>query len=94
MREKYGTLKLAGMGFILLFLSCEKECLPPVACSLEPDAGLCKAYMPRYYYDSEEKKCKEFIWGGCGGTVPFETLEECQECLCIDGKGTGVEGEE
>jgi hypothetical protein len=44
-------------------------------CKLEPDPGLCKAYMPRYYYDDG---CKEFIWGGCGGVVPFETLEECQ----------------
>ncbi|MBA4146415.1 MAG: proteinase inhibitor I4 serpin, partial [Cytophaga sp.] len=30
-----------------------------------------------------EKKCKEFIWGGCGGVVPFETLEECKGgCQC------------
>jgi len=39
--------------------------------------------MPKYYYDEEEKKCKEFIWGGCDGVVPFETLEECEEqCDC------------
>jgi len=23
----------------------------------------------------------KFIWGGCGGVVPFETMEECNnEC--------------
>lgn len=47
-------------------------------CSLEPDPGMCKAAMPRYYYDKETKKCTQFVWGGCGGVVPFETLAECQ----------------
>jgi hypothetical protein len=49
-------------------------------CDLEPDGGLCNAAIPRYYFDKEEQKCKEFIWGGCDGTVPFETLEECRAC--------------
>ncbi|SVC52991.1 uncharacterized protein METZ01_LOCUS305845 [marine metagenome] len=35
------------------------------------------AAFPRYYYDQNEKKCMKFIWGGCGGVVPFETMEEC-----------------
>jgi hypothetical protein len=47
-------------------------------CTLEPDPGVCKAHMPRYYFNQTEGICKEFIWGGCGGNVPFETLEECQ----------------
>ena len=50
---------------------------PAANCSLKPDPGLCKAYMPRYFYDSSAKACKQFIWGGCGGTVPFEKLDEC-----------------
>ena len=49
-------------------------------CLLKPDAGNCEAYMPRYYYDNKSGKCKEFIWGGCQGTVPFETLKECKTC--------------
>ncbi len=51
-------------------------------CELEPMAGNCYAYFPKYYFDKEENKCKEFIWGGCEGVVPFETLEECEECGC------------
>lgn len=47
-------------------------------CGLEPDPGMCKAYMPRYYFDKTSNICQEFIWGGCGGTVPFESLSECQ----------------
>lgn len=50
-------------------------------CTLEPDPGPCRAAMPRYYYDAESGTCKEFIWGGCHGTVPFETLEACQICI-------------
>lgn len=48
-------------------------------CQLKPDPGTCKAYMPRYYFDESEGSCKEFIWGGCEGMVPFETLESCIE---------------
>jgi hypothetical protein len=46
-------------------------------CSLEPDTGPCKAAMPKYYFDEEEQECKEFTWGGCEGTVPFDNLDEC-----------------
>ncbi|MGH1522471.1 MAG: DUF4377 domain-containing protein [Nitrosopumilus sp.] len=50
-------------------------------CGLEPDPGMCKAYMPRYYFDKTSSACQGFVWGGCGGTVPFESLSECQmEC--------------
>ncbi len=49
-------------------------------CDLEPDVGPCDAAFPRYYFDQETQECKEFIWGGCEGTVPFETMEECRIC--------------
>lgn len=51
-------------------------------CKLLPDPGECKAFFPRYYFDKEEGICKEFIWGGCNGVVPFNTLEECEACEC------------
>ena len=73
--------------YILLFACThEKECVKPDKCNLEPDAGLCKAAFRKYYFDKVEKKCKEFIWGGCGGVVPFDTLEECKECECQQSK--------
>jgi hypothetical protein len=49
-------------------------------CSLKPDRGPCKGNFIRYYYDPISKECKEFIWGGCGGVVPFETKAECEKC--------------
>ena len=54
-------------------------------CSLIPDPGPCKAAFKKYYYDQKEKKCKEFIYGGCNGVVPFQTLEDCKKkCSCDD----------
>ena len=53
------------------------------SCYLKHDPGPCRMAIKRYYYDSREKKCKEFIYGGCNGVVPFETLEACQKgCGC------------
>lgn len=48
-------------------------------CSLKPEKGPCKAICWKYFFDPESNKCKEFIWGGCDGVVPFETKEECVE---------------
>ena len=51
-------------------------------CLMEPDPGNCFAAIPKYYYDQQSNSCKEFIWGGCGGTIPFETMFECENCKC------------
>ncbi len=70
--------------FLLAQSSCRKDCNKSSNCDLEYDSGSCKAYFPKYYFDKDEGKCKEFIWGGCEGTVPFESLEECKDCECTD----------
>ena len=46
-------------------------------CYLEPDPGNCFAAIPAYYYNLDSHSCEMFTWGGCGGTVPFDTLEDC-----------------
>ena len=51
-------------------------------CGLEPKPGPCNASFTKYYFDNESKKCKKFIWGGCEGVVPFNSLEECELCGC------------
>ncbi|MFH6603545.1 BPTI/Kunitz domain-containing protein [Maribacter algicola] len=50
-------------------------------CGLAPQSGNCEAAIPKYYYDPQDGECKEFIWGGCDGVVPFHTLQDCRECL-------------
>jgi len=78
-------MRLAPLLLITLFFAitaCNKDCPTTGPCSLEPDPGICQAAIPRYYFDKQKQKCEEFIWGGCDGTVPFETLEECEKCTC------------
>ena len=67
--------------FIFL-ISCNKESNHQ-DCALLPEVGNCDGYFSKYYFDQTEQKCKVFIWGGCGGVVPFETLEDCnKKCPC------------
>tara|TARA_B100000401_G_scaffold87994_1_gene56034 strand:- start:894 stop:1148 length:255 start_codon:yes stop_codon:yes gene_type:complete len=75
---------LTAFTLLLLFTlsACKQDCGKNKNCALQPDTGNCKAIIIKYYFDQAEGKCKEFTWGGCGGTVPFETLEECAECSC------------
>jgi len=64
----------------LLMVNCNSDTVNINKCKLVPDRGTCDAIIIKYYYDQNEKKCKEFNWGGCGGTVPFDTMELCNEC--------------
>lgn len=81
-KMKISTLTIMIL-ILLTFSQCKKDCLKSDRCKLEPDAGNCFAIIPKYYYDKEDKKCKEFTWGGCGGLVPFDTMEECKkQCDC------------
>lgn len=50
-------------------------------CGLKPDPGPCKGLFERFYYDPGARTCKGFFWGGCGGVVPFETEDECRQCI-------------
>ncbi len=68
--------------FAVTTLACkEDDCFRPRRCNLEPQPDVCQAAIPRFYYDKEEKRCKEYSWGGCAD-FPFETLEECKQCEC------------
>ncbi len=92
---KKSLLLICGMGLFLVSCSSSKteeqagaepmteETKPnDKRCDLRPDAGDCNAAFPKFYFDQTEKKCKEFIWGGCDGAVPFNTIEECEKCGC------------
>ena len=70
--------------FVLFFSKCGEETQVNIAaCDLTPETGRCRAAIPKYYWDAEACACKEFIWGGCGGVVPFDSLEECEVCACL-----------
>ena len=50
-------------------------------CSLPAETGPCRAYIPRYFYNSTSMKCERFIYGGClGNANNFRSEEECEGC--------------
>ncbi|XP_060627761.2 eppin-like [Anolis sagrei] len=60
----------------------------PNRCRLPPVTGPCKARMPHFYHNWGNKRCEEFIYGGCRGNLNrFKTKEECQRAC----KGKGPE---
>lgn len=49
-------------------------------CQLPAETGNCANYVDRWYYDTLEKTCRQFYYGGCGGNRNnFETQQTCQE---------------
>lgn len=56
----------------------------PGDCTLKPESGKCRAAHTRYWFDADSQSCRAFIWGGCEGVVPFETLEQCQQTCPVD----------
>lgn len=59
----------------------------PLLCYSPKDEGLCSSSVPRYYYDSKTKSCKEFRYTGCGGNANnFVTETDCYN-VCRKGKG-------
>ena len=74
---------LAALAAALLLSACAtstpmSKAALPAACSEKPEAGMCRAAFTRYYHDEQKGECRSFIWGGCGGNVPFDTMESCQ----------------
>jgi uncharacterized protein YecT (DUF1311 family) len=48
-------------------------------CYMKPDPGTCEEFIMKYFYYPDSGNCSSFIWTGCGGVVPFETMAECRE---------------
>ena len=56
------------------------ECIVTVVCKLPSEAGRCQGDFPRFFYDMDMKKCRQFTYGGCRGNQNnFDTLQECQQ---------------
>jgi len=66
---------------ILFFFIIIPAALAQDNCTKVPDAGICRGSFVKYYFDNSSNTCKSFVWGGCGGTVPFDDLYSCKtEC--------------
>lgn len=62
---------------LALAAGCSHQPALPEACAQKPESGRCRASITRYYFDDRVGECRAFIWGGCDGVAPFETLEDC-----------------
>jgi hypothetical protein len=56
-----------------------------VSCLAKPDPGPCRAAKPAFYYDYPSDSCRQFLWGGCQGSVPFQSLDACLR-MCKGGR--------
>ena len=49
-------------------------------CTLPKVVGNCRATIRKFYFDTNTRRCTQFLYGGCGGNAnSFETQEECQQ---------------
>ncbi|CAH1797991.1 unnamed protein product, partial [Owenia fusiformis] len=67
---------------VLIPISGSEEESSNDICSQPKEIGRCRSYFPRWYFNTETKKCEEFGYGGCGANENnFDTIEACiQTC--------------
>ncbi|OQV22023.1 Papilin, partial [Hypsibius exemplaris] len=82
---------------------CELSCRPranvpvgpanesiPQICTLPAERGACRAFIPAFFHDIRDGKCKMFYFGGCqGNDNRFSSRQEC-EGVCSPG-GSGID---
>ncbi|XP_054477460.1 collagen alpha-6(VI) chain isoform X2 [Anoplopoma fimbria] len=53
------------------------------SCLLSQDQGGCQNYTMMWFFDSQQRECSRFWYGGCGGNENrFKTQDECEN-LCV-----------
>jgi len=57
-----------------------KECSPRSICNLPKKVGNCRAKIQKWYFDSKERKCKQFSYGGCDANKNnFDCKNDCMD---------------
>lgn len=87
MLKKQLSIGLTILGLIVCFASCEKEgtckLISPCQenCELVPKMGWCGTGAEfKYYFNKKTRQCEQYVH--VGDVVPFETLQDCEDCLC------------
>ncbi|KAK9688591.1 ADAM-TS Spacer 1 [Popillia japonica] len=55
-------------------------------CQLPADSGECSDYVSRYYWDTKDKACRHFYYGGCGGNKNNFISETACMARCPEGR--------
>lgn len=50
-----------------ILTTCKNISEPREICKLQLSKGLCRALIPRWWYDAGSEKCIPFNFGGCDG---------------------------
>uniref|UniRef100_U3FVG9 Kunitz inhibitor 8 n=1 Tax=Micrurus fulvius TaxID=8637 RepID=U3FVG9_MICFL len=78
-----GLLLLLGLLTLCAELTPVSSQQRPEYCYLPANRGPCKGKVPAFYYSPSTRKCKQFVYGGCGGNANnFKTIDECKR-TCI-----------
>lgn len=83
----------AARGMICCSNGCGHVCKKPVSvgrpgyCYLPAVPGLCKAYMPSWFYNARVGLCQKFIYGGCGGNQNRFPSELACKRICRPKRG-------
>ncbi|XP_052276180.1 actinia tenebrosa protease inhibitors-like [Dreissena polymorpha] len=57
---------------------CESQCNPRDICMLSSKTGICRASIPRFYFDYAAQECRQFVYGGCQGNANnFDSRDVC-----------------
>ncbi|KAH3892698.1 hypothetical protein DPMN_016823 [Dreissena polymorpha] len=57
---------------------CESQCNPRDICMLSSKTGVCRASIPRFYFDYAAQECRQFVYGGCQGNANnFDSRDVC-----------------
>lgn len=89
-KNQIGLLLVFALILVVSLGSCKKHLcdegpMSPCqeACEMDPIKGWCGTppVELKYYFNPTTGQCEEYIYAG--GDVPFETLQECQDCDCI-----------